>query len=53
MVVSSACADTGFLEVNDAFAAIPMAWLIALDAGPKKLSVNGGAIADVTIIEEL
>ena len=32
-------------EVNEAFAAIPMAWLKALGADPEKLNVNGGAIA--------
>ncbi len=32
-------------EVNEAFAAIPMAWLKALGADPAKLNVNGGAIA--------
>ncbi|WP_317932932.1 acetyl-CoA C-acyltransferase [Halioxenophilus sp. WMMB6] len=32
-------------EVNEAFAAVPMAWLIATGADPAKLNVNGGAIA--------
>lgn len=32
-------------EVNEAFAPIPMAWLSALNADPKRLNVNGGAIA--------
>ncbi|WP_298686215.1 acetyl-CoA C-acetyltransferase [uncultured Sphingomonas sp.] len=32
-------------EVNEAFAAIPMAWLKALGADPARLNVNGGAIA--------
>ena len=32
-------------EVNEAFAAIPMAWLKALGADPERLNVNGGAIA--------
>ena len=33
------------VEVNEAFASIPMAWLKALGADPAKLNVNGGAIA--------
>ncbi len=37
--------DIDLFEVNEAFAAIPMAWLAALDADPSKLNVNGGAIA--------
>ena len=32
-------------EVNEAFAAIPMAWLQATGADPGKTNVNGGAIA--------
>ncbi len=32
-------------EVNEAFAAIPMAWLKAIGADPARLNVNGGAIA--------
>ena len=38
-------ADIDLFEVNEAFAAIPMAWLKALDADPARLNVNGGAIA--------
>ena len=37
--------DIDLFEVNEAFAAIPMAWLAALDADPSRLNVNGGAIA--------
>jgi acetyl-CoA C-acetyltransferase len=37
--------DIDLFEVNEAFAAIPMAWLEALDGDPEKLNVNGGAIA--------
>jgi acetyl-CoA C-acetyltransferase len=37
--------DIDLFEVNEAFAAIPMAWLKALDVDPEKLNVNGGAIA--------
>ncbi|HEY1146631.1 MAG TPA: acetyl-CoA C-acetyltransferase [Allosphingosinicella sp.] len=38
-------ADIDLFEVNEAFAAVPMAWLKALEADPAKLNVNGGAIA--------
>ncbi|MHA6721896.1 acetyl-CoA C-acetyltransferase [Sphingomonas sp. RS2018] len=37
--------DIDLFEVNEAFAAIPMAWLKATGADPAKLNVNGGAIA--------
>ncbi len=37
--------DIDLFEVNEAFSAIPMAWLKALDADPDRLNVNGGAIA--------
>lgn len=37
--------DIDLFEVNEAFAAIPMAWLRATGADPAKLNVNGGAIA--------
>jgi acetyl-CoA C-acetyltransferase len=37
--------DIDLFEVNEAFAAIPMAWLKALGADPAKLNVTGGAIA--------
>ena len=32
-------------EVNEAFAPVPLAWLKEIGADPKKLNVNGGAIA--------
>jgi acetyl-CoA C-acetyltransferase len=38
-------ADIGLYEVNEAFAAIPLAWLKATGADPSRLNVNGGAIA--------
>jgi acetyl-CoA C-acetyltransferase len=37
--------DIDLFEVNEAFAAIPMAWLAAIGADPTKMNVNGGAIA--------
>lgn len=37
--------DIDLFEVNEAFAAIPMAWRQALDVDPAKVNVNGGAIA--------
>ncbi|NYT61587.1 acetyl-CoA C-acetyltransferase [Alcaligenaceae bacterium] len=37
--------DIDLFEVNEAFAAIPLAWLAALGADPEKLNVHGGAIA--------
>ncbi|MAM39017.1 MAG: acetyl-CoA C-acyltransferase [Erythrobacter sp.] len=37
--------DIDLFEVNEAFAAIPMAWMKMLGADPAKLNVNGGAIA--------
>jgi acetyl-CoA C-acetyltransferase len=37
--------DIDLFEVNEAFAAIPMAWLQAIGADPDKLNVHGGAIA--------
>lgn len=37
--------DIDLFEVNEAFAAIPMAWTMALDADPSRLNVNGGGIA--------
>jgi len=37
--------DVDLFEVNEAFAAVPMAWLKELDVDPAKLNVNGGAIA--------
>lgn len=38
-------ADIDLYEVNEAFAAIPMAWLKATGADPARMNVNGGAIA--------
>lgn len=37
--------DIDLFEVNEAFAAIPLAWLQALGADPDKMNVSGGAIA--------
>lgn len=37
--------DVDLFEVNEAFASVPLAWLKATGADPKKLNVNGGAIA--------
>jgi len=37
--------DIDIFEVNEAFAAVPLAWLIETGADPKKLNPNGGAIA--------
>jgi acetyl-CoA C-acetyltransferase len=37
--------DIDLFEVNEAFASIPVAWLQHTGADPKKLNVNGGAIA--------
>ncbi len=37
--------DIDLFEVNEAFAAVPLAWLKHLGADPAKLNVNGGAIA--------
>lgn len=38
-------ADIDIFEVNEAFAAVPLAWLIETGADPRKLNPNGGAIA--------
>ena len=38
-------ADIDLFEVNEAFAAIPVAWQKALGADPARLNVNGGAVA--------
>lgn len=38
-------ADIDLVEVNEAFACVPLAWQHALDADPDKLNVHGGAIA--------
>lgn len=37
--------DIDLYEVNEAFSAIPMAWLKEMGADPAKLNVNGGAIS--------
>ena len=37
--------DMDIYEVNEAFAPVPLAWAIELDADKDKLNVNGGAIA--------
>ncbi|MCE7792032.1 thiolase family protein [Salipaludibacillus sp. CUR1] len=37
--------DIGRYEVNEAFAPVPLAWLRETGADPKRLNVNGGAIA--------
>ena len=38
-------ADIGVYEVNEAFAAVPLAWLAATGADPDRLNPLGGAIA--------
>ncbi len=37
--------DIDLYEVNEAFASVPVAWLQQTKADPKRLNVNGGAIA--------
>jgi acetyl-CoA C-acetyltransferase len=37
--------DIDLFEVNEAFASVPLAWLVATGADPERLNVNGGAIA--------
>lgn len=37
--------DIDLFEVNEAFAAVPMAFMAELDVDPDKLNVNGGSIA--------
>lgn len=37
--------DIDVFEVNEAFASVPLAWLLETDASPEKLNPNGGAIA--------
>ena len=37
--------DIDLFEVNEAFAAIPVAWQKALGVDPERLNVNGGAVA--------
>ncbi len=38
-------ADIDLVEINEAFAPVPIAWLRELDADPAKVNVCGGAIA--------
>jgi acetyl-CoA C-acetyltransferase len=40
-----AVADFDLVEVNEAFAAVPLTWLATTGADPDRLNVNGGAIA--------
>jgi len=37
--------DIDIVEINEAFAPVPMAWLKDLDYDPERTNVNGGAIA--------
>ncbi|SMF61601.1 acetyl-CoA C-acetyltransferase [Allosphingosinicella indica] len=37
--------DIDLYEVNEAFAPVPLAWLLEIGGDPGKLNVNGGAIA--------
>jgi acetyl-CoA acyltransferase len=37
--------DIGVFEVNEAFAPVPLAWLVETGADPARLNPNGGAIA--------
>ncbi len=37
--------DIGAFEVNEAFAPVPLAWLVETGADPSRLNPNGGAIA--------
>jgi len=37
--------DIDLVEVNEAFASVPLAWLKATGADPERLNVHGGAIA--------
>ena len=37
--------DIDLVEINEAFASVPAAWLKTLGADPDKINVNGGAIA--------
>jgi acetyl-CoA acyltransferase len=38
-------AEIGVYEVNEAFAPVPLAWLVETDADPSRLNPRGGAIA--------
>jgi acetyl-CoA C-acetyltransferase len=40
-----AASDVDLFEINEAFAAVVLAWQRAFDADPDRLNVNGGAIA--------
>ena len=37
--------DIDLVEINEAFAVVPLAWLRETDFDPAKVNVNGGAIA--------
>lgn len=37
--------DIDVIEINEAFASVPMAWMQELDADPARVNPNGGAIA--------
>ena len=37
--------DIDLVEINEAFAPVPMAWIKDMDYDPEKTNVNGGAIA--------
>lgn len=37
--------DMDLYEVNEAFAPVPLCWLVDMEADPSKLNTNGGAIA--------
>ena len=37
--------DIDLVEINEAFAPVPMAWIRELDVDIEKVNVNGGAIA--------
>ena len=37
--------DIDLIEVNEAFAAVPLKFMREMDADPAKVNVNGGAIA--------
>ena len=40
-----AIGDIDLVEINEAFASVPLAWLKDLDADPDRVNVNGGAIS--------
>ena len=37
--------DIDLVEINEAFASVPLAWLAEIGADPAKVNVNGGAIS--------